>query len=140
MNCWPVPLGAPAQGLGYSARPATFGAGAFVLDTLGEATVPSPMFTLTLTGPPVGLGAFLVDFGAVCPSIGVGGAPSYLAFTPFFSLIGPFAVAGNMSFAAALPGPGVLPPGTTVFVQAFVDPGAGPLSSSNAIGFTTALP
>jgi hypothetical protein len=140
LNCWPVPAAPAVQGLAFAARPASYGAGGFALDALGEATLPSAGFTLTLTGPPAGSGAFLVDFAAACPALGVGGAPGYLAFTPLWTLIGPFPVAGNMSFAAALPGPGVLAQGTTIHVQAFVNAGPGPLVSSNAIAFTTSLP
>jgi hypothetical protein len=139
-NCWPVPAAPAVQGLAFAARPASYGVGAFALDALGECVVPNPNFTLVLNGPPVGLGAFIVDFGAACPALGLAGAPAYLAFTPLFTLIGPFPVVGNMSFAAALPGPGVLPPGLTIHLQAFVDPGAGPLISSNALALTIALP
>ena len=139
--CWPAPGAFPLLGLGWSARPVSYGAGTGpVLDSIGHATVPSASFAITLTNVPVGVAAIMYDFGASCPAVGVAGAPGYLAFGPQFGLVGPFGVLNSLTLAAALPGPAILPQGVTVHVQALVVDAFGVMQSSNALAFTTSLP
>jgi len=139
-GCWPAPPGGPLSGLGFSARPVTYGAGMGPkLDALGHATLPSPNFAVTLQGAPAGLVAIAYDFGVACPALALGGAPLYLPLSPQWGFIGPFAIAGNLTLPAALPAPGVLPAGLTIHLQALMNAG-GAWSTSNGLAFTTALP
>jgi len=111
-----------------------------VLDAIGNATVPSAGFTITLSNAPAGLAAIFYDFGAACPAVPLAGAPMYLPFGPTWGLVGPFGIAGTLSLPAALPGPPVLPAGVTVMLQGLVQAAGGGFSTSNALAFTTALP
>jgi hypothetical protein len=136
----PVPF---SEGLAYAARPLHYGAGSGpTITSTGQSCLPSPTFSIGVTGANPGGQAFLlVGLTPQCPPLTLVGQP--LLLFPISSINGPFPVGAGGSFTlpAPLPAPGgPVPCGLTVFAQWFVKgPGPG-WKSSDGLEFSFALP
>jgi hypothetical protein len=141
-TCSPLvlPFGA---GLAYAARPIHYGVGSGPISTsTGQSCLPSPAFSLGVTGgPPGGTAFLLVGLVAPCPNLNLLGQP--LLVFPINSINGPFPMtaAGTFSFPAPLPPPGgPIPCGLRVFTQWFLKSTTNVWTSSDGLHFSFSLP
>ena len=126
--CYPVP-GGPTHGIGYSARPVTYGMGGPALGptigSIGQAVVPSTTLAITVSGAVPGTLGFLpVSLNPLCPALIALGMPVLIQPPAVVTLSASIGGGGDAVIPIAMP------PGTSigleVFYQWFLLPSAGP--------------
>jgi hypothetical protein len=141
-TCSAVPLPF-TPGLAYAARPIHYGAGSGpTIKATGQSCLPSPLFSISLSGgPPGGNAWLLVGLTPQCPPLTLLGQP--LLLFPISTMIGPNPVSsgGSFTLAAPLPAPGGgIPCGLSVYAQWFTKSTGGIWKSSDGLEFTFSLP